>query len=252
MAKMVKAKPKAEFVLIPNKTATACQRDISLQALGLLVNLCSYSDTWELHKTELYKRFIKNKKTSVTSAWDELIAANYMIEFKYRNGKKWEYVYIYNDEPFTEEEREAQLAKYVEETGVSSASDFQQLKFNSSKCTVQNTHIINNNKRNTNKRNTNKKIVNKEIPFTDLMIVINDYYSEYAPSRWSKKQWNKIASTLANDLIDDDGIFRKAFDEFSYIRGCLDNIAHHHDSGTGKKEFVYEGTKIPLYNWLDS
>ena len=150
MAKMKKYALKEKYVQVPNETAHAVEKrtpekdQLSLQALGLIVNLWSYNvEEWELHKTELYKRYARNKKTSVTSAWDELVEANYIIEFKYREGKSWEYVYIYRIEPFSEEERKQILAESVEEYGVSSTSDFQQLKINSSFSTVQNQHISN-------------------------------------------------------------------------------------------------------------
>jgi hypothetical protein len=34
-----------------------------------------------------------------------LIEANYIIEFKYRVGRKWEYVYYFRKVPFTPEEK---------------------------------------------------------------------------------------------------------------------------------------------------
>lgn len=255
MALMKKIALKDQYVQVPNETAKACQSTLSLQAVGLLVNLWSYDiETWELHKTELYNRFVKNKETSVRNAWDELVAANYIIEFKYRVGKKWEYEYLYRITPFSEEEKEEQLAECVELTGVSSTLDFQDLKKKTSKCTPQNHDISNINKRNINKQNKNKqnkKFVNKEIPQNDLVNIINEFYSEYAPGRWSKEQWKTIANKMAFDLIDDDGIFRKAFDEYSYIKGVWENIAHHHDLKTGKKSFEYNGTEIPYYDWLN-
>lgn len=133
-----------DYVQVPNETAQAPEEDMSLQALGLITNIWSYNvEKWELHKTELYKRYVKNKKTSVMSAWDELVELKYIIEFKFRKGKTWEYVYIYRIKPFTEEEIEMIMADCVREYGVSSTSDFEKLKMNSSKCASQNTHISN-------------------------------------------------------------------------------------------------------------
>lgn len=91
------------FEMIPRTTLQ--DSSISLQALGLLVNVCSYPDTWQIYKTELYKRFDKNKETSVRNAWKELIEAGYVMEKKYRNGRKWEYEYAIRTTPFTEEEK---------------------------------------------------------------------------------------------------------------------------------------------------
>lgn len=144
MAKMKKYQLEKNYVQVPNDTAKAVENEISLQALGLIVNLWSYNvEVWELHKTELYKRFAKNKKTSVSNAWDELVEAKYIIEFKYRDGKKWDYVYIYRIEPFTTLEIEKIMAECVEEYGVESTSDFQLLKMSNPNCTPQNVHISN-------------------------------------------------------------------------------------------------------------
>lgn len=77
---------------------------LSLQAIGLLSNLQSYPDTWVLHKTEVYKRFKKNGKTSVANAWEELVKEQYIVQLRRRNGKKWDYVYYFNLERFTDEQ----------------------------------------------------------------------------------------------------------------------------------------------------
>ena len=78
MALLVKDVEEKDYVQVPNATAQAPQVEIydkasekfisnenpiSLEALGLLVNLWSYDVTrWEIHKTELYNRFSKNQK----------------------------------------------------------------------------------------------------------------------------------------------------------------------------------------------
>ena len=152
MAIMLKDEVEDNYVKIPNETAQAVEirkneSTISLEALGLMVNLWCYNKKkWTLHKTELYKRFGRNKKTSVSSAWDLLVEHNYIIEFKFRNGRNWEYVYMYRITPYTEEEKKQRLNNAVgmlAEYGVESTSDFQQLKFNSPNSTVQNQHISN-------------------------------------------------------------------------------------------------------------
>lgn len=80
---------------------------LSLQAIGLISYLQSLSDTWELHKTELYKRFAKNGERSVNSAWKELLEAGYIVQFKIRKGGKYEYKYYYYHEPFSKEDIES-------------------------------------------------------------------------------------------------------------------------------------------------
>lgn len=121
MAKMIQV-PYANPVLVPQKTAQAVQKKdnenpISLEALGLLVNLLSYPTTWELHKTELYKRYAKHGERSVKSAWNDLVENKYIVEFKYRTGKKYEYVYYFRKVPFTAEEKAEILDSAVKEYG---------------------------------------------------------------------------------------------------------------------------------------
>lgn len=136
MAKIIQV-PYQSDIIVPVETAQSVQtnreKPISLEALGLLVNLLSYPSTWELHKTELYKRFAHNKEASVRSAWNDLIDANYIIEFKYRVGKKWEYVYYFRKVPFTDEEKAEILDAAVLEYGGIWRLDFQDLKMKTSK-----------------------------------------------------------------------------------------------------------------------
>ena len=136
MAKMIQIPYEIE-VAIPIETAQAVQgnreQSISLQALGLLVNLLSYPATWELHKTELYKRFGKDGRTAVKSAWDDLANANYIIEFRYRNGKKYEYVYYFRKVPFTDEEKAKILDNAEKEYGQIWGVDSVHLKMETSK-----------------------------------------------------------------------------------------------------------------------
>ncbi|KWW22731.1 hypothetical protein AS888_00015 [Peribacillus simplex] len=137
MAQMIQV-PYDYSIIVPSATAQAVQEKgnenpISLEALGLLVNLLSYPTKWELHKTELYKRFGKNKETSVKSAWNDLMNANYIIEFKYRSGRKWEFVYYFRKVPFTSEEKAEILANAEKEYGEIWGLDFQDLKMETSK-----------------------------------------------------------------------------------------------------------------------
>ena len=92
------------------------------------MNLLSYPTTWELHKTEVYKRFAKNKRTSVKSAWSDLVNSNYIIEFRYRSGRSYEYVYYYRKVPFTNEEKAEILDNAEKEYGTIWDVDFVQPK----------------------------------------------------------------------------------------------------------------------------
>lgn len=158
------------FLRVPNETCKHPETEIPLESLGLLINICHYSGSWVIHKTELYKRFKKNKKTSVSNAWDSLVDANYIIEYKYRNGKQWEYIYYVRLLPFTEEEIKAIYDEAKQEYGEIfglklstsenqkskkiSTSDFGKSKLDSSKSA--------DNKYYTNEKQINEKQTEKE------------------------------------------------------------------------------------------
>ncbi|MEK5217749.1 hypothetical protein [Psychrobacillus sp. FSL H8-0487] len=78
--------------------------NLSLEAIGLLSNLVSYPDNWVLHKTELYKRFAKSKRNKVESAWNNLVEEKYIVQLRKRNGKKYDYLYYFATERFSDEE----------------------------------------------------------------------------------------------------------------------------------------------------
>lgn len=78
--------------------------NLSLQAIGLLSNLTSMPESWTTYKTELYKRFAKNGRTSVQNAWNELVENKYIVQLRKRNGKKYDYIYYHSQEPFSSED----------------------------------------------------------------------------------------------------------------------------------------------------
>ncbi|WP_096203298.1 hypothetical protein [Bacillus sp. FJAT-45350] len=93
---------KKEYEVIPRSLLQHPR--LSLQAIGLLCNIISYPEDWDLYKSELYKRFPKNKETSVRNAFNELVEEKYIIEIREREGKKWNFNYYYAKEPFTDDE----------------------------------------------------------------------------------------------------------------------------------------------------
>ena len=89
---------------------------LSLEAIGLLSNLQSYSDNWKLYKTELYTRFSKNKRTSIDRIWEELVNAGYILQFRKRVGKKYMYQYIISTEKYSRADA-INLIKNAKENG---------------------------------------------------------------------------------------------------------------------------------------
>lgn len=139
------------FEMIPR--ATLQDERLSLQAIGLLCNICSYPEGWKLYKTELYTRFPKNKRLSVQNAWKELQEAGYVMERRKRNGKKWDYEYAVRLQPFSEQEQIDFLGCCF------SAVENEQSKMDSPKSTRNRIHREDNtHKDNTHKDNTHLSI----------------------------------------------------------------------------------------------
>lgn len=87
-----------------NRMMLQDEENLSLAAIGLLANLTSYPDTWNVHKTELYTRFAKSGRRVVERAWNELVENNYIVQLKKRNGSKFDYIYYHSQIKFTEED----------------------------------------------------------------------------------------------------------------------------------------------------
>lgn len=100
------------FESIPRELLQQCDKKrsnqdnkpLSLQAIGLLCNLQSYPENWELHKTELYNRYEKNGRRQIQNAWNELVDANYIVQFKVYDGNKLDYYYYFSVSPITEDQ----------------------------------------------------------------------------------------------------------------------------------------------------
>lgn len=107
--------------------------NLSLEAIGLLSYMQSLPVNFKLYKTYLYKQFPKNKRTSIDRIWKELTENKYLLSFRKRSGKKWNYNYIFSVAPFTQEEIDTMIEEQEKENF--SSVDFQQLKMSSSKPT---------------------------------------------------------------------------------------------------------------------
>jgi hypothetical protein len=270
MAKMIQL-PYDYSITVPIGTAQSVQANdetpISLEALGLLVNLLSYPTTWELHKTELYKRFSKNGRTSVNTAWNDLMTANYIIEYKYRVGKKYEYVYYFRKVPFTSEEKAEILENARSEHGEIWGLDFQQSKMESPKPADNQKTLLN-----------KKTILNsKEL---DIDNIDDDKRTSSAPD---DSQINLLISNFREATKDDlsersfKSVVRKVVDKYSQgkvnsfrdylvtalirkideldLRRQKDNAKQ--QTQADKKQRIESELKdlelrdVPFYNWLD-
>jgi hypothetical protein len=171
MARMKKIALKEKYVQVPNETAKAVEAKalapISLQALGLITNIWSYDvESWELYKSELYKRYAKNKETSVRSAWNELVEAKYIVEFNFRDSNgHFSNVYYYRIEPFTNEEIEAINEEMSHEINISAVLENPFPTNGNGKTGTANPVVSNTNENNKKESNTNY-IINNPKPYT--------------------------------------------------------------------------------------
>ncbi|WP_121639519.1 hypothetical protein [Virgibacillus sp. Bac330] len=78
--------------------------NLSLEAIGLLANLISMPDSWEIKKTALYKFYGKNGRRSVEKAWNQLVENNYIVQLRKRTGRTFEYIYYVSQEKFQEDD----------------------------------------------------------------------------------------------------------------------------------------------------
>lgn len=117
---------------------------LSLAALGLLVNMQSYSENWVLRKTELRKRFKKQRPSAnnpdkmisidaektIDSLWNELVEFNYILQFRKREGRSYSYRYFFSVEPFTSDDVQELLLQNFADHYMLYHRDMKQEKFN--------------------------------------------------------------------------------------------------------------------------
>jgi hypothetical protein len=174
---------------IPRELLQACDtnskhnKNLSLQAIGLLCNIRSYAESWDLHKTELYKRYAKNKEASVRRAWDELVENDYIVQLKRREGNKFKYIYYVTVYPFTEKDikeiEQKEGAKTVKDFSpkTKKASEQENLGSGFSRPQIQDLNFKTSKPRG--KREQIKDITNKDITNEiDGMNGVNDIYGE--------------------------------------------------------------------------
>lgn len=272
MAKIIQV-PYDNHIVLPVATAQAVQENskkpISLEALGLLVNLLSYPSTWELHKTELYKRFAKHGERSVKAAWNDLMNANYIIEFRYRSGKKYEYVYYFRKVPFTDEEKAEILANAENEYGEIWGLQNADLKMKTSNRRGNQKNLLNKNLL----LNTNNKYIDN----------IDDDKRTEGSTNHNDESINLIISNFREATKDElsnrsyNAVVRKVVDKYNqgkvnsfrdYLITALTNKIVEldlrrqkdkakQDLAADKKQIVtnklnnLEIGKVPFYNWLE-
>ncbi|MDR0289079.1 MAG: hypothetical protein LBH78_03445 [Rickettsiales bacterium] len=91
------------------------RNDLSLEARGLIAYMQSMPENYIFHKTQLYKCFDKNRKTSIERIWNELLDAQFIISFSKGSGPRQKFDYIFSQEGFSKDEIQEINEEYLAE-----------------------------------------------------------------------------------------------------------------------------------------
>ncbi|MBG9589536.1 hypothetical protein [Cytobacillus firmus] len=278
MSGIIKRRKTSDYAQIHNGVLQQLE---DIRSIGLISHLMSLPETWEIKKMQLYKKFGRGP---ITNAIAELEQKKYWVTIQYRQGKKTLYYYNVSDVPFAEaevlemisevegaghkitslSESFAHLLSIVENQQPKQEDDFsvdssivenEQLMVNTSPSTVENRQLLNKYKKtNSNKKNNDKQtlLINKELTPAKFKIALisacNEFYSEFAPTRWSKQAWITLIETFVNETISEGRYTNVPADKIQgYAYQSLKNIAYKFDLKNGRIE-----RKFPFYNWLES
>lgn len=203
--------------------------NLSGNAFMILVNIMSYPETWEIYKTEIHTRYEKIKRSAVDSAWKELVEAGYIFPCRYRDGKKYKYIYYMQLTPIADHEKKEIMQELLEEFGENldcgfSTVDFQQSKMNSRKPTP--------NKETGNKETDNKQTDNKENPNPNHKESENDIYNVLweldIPQTLKIKIKNKIVDKRIHLSIEQLEQIEDAY-HYQISKGFIDPECAHDD-----------------------
>lgn len=284
MSGIIKRRKTSDYAQIHNG---ALQQLEDIRSIGLISHLMSLPETWEIKKMQLYKKFGRGP---ITNAIAELEAKKYWVTIQYRDGKKTLYYYNVSDVAFTDSEvlnmiqevnqggfkitdisesfthlisiGENQQLKTEDNLSVDSCIvENEQFMVNTSLSTVENRHLLNKYKKtNSNKKNNDKEIlvINKELSPNDFNISLtnacNDFYTEFAPTRWNKKQWNTLVEAFVSETISEGRYINVPADKIQgYAYQSLKNIAYKFDLKNGRIDFesIAKKRNVPFFNWLE-
>ena len=283
---IIKRRKTADYAQIHNN---ALQKLEDIRSIGLISHLMSLPEDWSIKKMQLYSKFGRGP---VSNGIAELEAKKYWVDIKYRDGKKNLHYYNASDIPFNDDEVKKSIEEVIsagykileisdpfshllsigenqqlkdEGKAVDSSSvGFEQLMVNNSKSIIENRHLLNKYRKTNSKQINNNKgnIVNinkvrNPIDFKiSLINACNEFYTEFAPSRWSKQSWNTLIEKFVTETIEENRYINIPEAKIQgYAYASIKNMAHKFDLKNGVKVFdnVAIGEKRALlFNWLES
>lgn len=246
---------------------TPIQNDLNdLAAIGLLTYIISLPDDWKLYKTKLHQQF---SRRTVESAWTKLLEKNYALDISfYVQGKKGKVnFYRVSDKAYTQDDFTYFLRNAIETYNTEGFNvnlstvetknsfdlpkeiyDVQNVhhKKYSTKCTSTNKEITN--KEITNKHSltiVNKKETKQDVKITstedikkEFISLCNKFYTEFAPGRWSKEQWNSLIQKYVSEIIQNERYFNIPINKReAYVYQSIKNMAEKHHDYKKSQEF---------------
>lgn len=179
--------------------------NLSFGAIGLLSYMLSKPETWTFHKTWLYSTpEIKDKRSAITKYWQELVDHKYIVQFQQRVGRRNEYQYYFNNEPFTDDE----IAQLEEELGMASSIQLnqtpQRIKAPSSKHTsAKKSHMAD--KKDPDKENAydpRQFVINSAEPTKTEIAKIQQNQTELQQAEsWSKSDIDALPTNVKKELF---------------------------------------------------
>ncbi|CAM3810483.1 hypothetical protein [Alkalicoccus chagannorensis] len=259
-----KRKKTAQYAQIDNEALQGLE---DLKAVGLLAHLMSLPESWAVKKMHLYRTF---GRAAVTNAVQELETKGYWVDITYRDGNKNFHCYQVSDIVFSDKEIAAVLQE-LREQGYTTlaiseryahllhtdpkqpqeeASSFAQLEVTdprSSNAAAPDGQQINKDEETNREEKKHDNALTTSSLKARWIDACHQAYSDFAPARWSKKQWHALVDTYVTEVFEGKKYTRVPLQNIpSYVRASLKNIAHKHDVKYGRIE-LYPGR----YNWLE-
>lgn len=78
---------------------------LTFRDIGLLSHLASHdTNNFTIYKTALYNRHEKESRSVVTKAWNNLMSCGYIVQYRKRSGKTYDYQYVFSTMAFSLED----------------------------------------------------------------------------------------------------------------------------------------------------
>lgn len=230
-----------------------------IRAIGVLSHLMSLPDDWEIHKTQLYKKF---GRAAITHGLSELENKGYFLSIQYREGKMNYYTYYISDVPFEPNEVQDILKELIEEvTHIMNVSS----RYEDILSAVENQHLNTNSSQSasTKKHDTNKYKQKNINSFVNKKDTVNNFSPSFKNSIEELEDHSQLEQEFHQKGLS-FSVIQRVREEVeanknnvnnlkAYYRSCLENTLHKHRLKRNMIDQPYPHLpeKHPLnQNWL--